>query len=453
MRALLPLLAATCLADLVEAHRNSSKVALKSEEDLQEEVRKLKVENSRLRGLLGNGTQKNSATAATTSQDKKTVPAQRASVSANQTSFKNNTKSAATGSQGKNTGPANHTSATSEKNVQPAVDAVNHALDMAVHKPNKTVNDLEQARARANATHESTRAKLRASIKALDRVEMDIAKLEHKNTSASKNDVAVEAHKFFGGLSDSEKDEALEKEEEKVLNQYKKNSLRNKKIMRQLVAPPAETMKPMIKTFKDMIAKLEKLNKHDGDESRMLFCEEIAKDLKSCEEPFKDHEGITYKEHSASECLGVRGPLDVEVKSDSEEECQTKCNDLGPDCAGYLHMTSGPDAGKCFFKKGGIKDVKTSDKSTCFEKEDPRDPLVKKFVALNLWVLEQASTEIDWICQSGFRSSREENRVDAFRLVVKTYVDGIQCQPGDIPCPGGTITGEKPTCECVKDGK
>merc|ERR1719379_452410 len=185
----------------------------------------------------------------------------------------------------------------------------------------------------------------------------------------------------------------------------------------------------------------------------MVFCEEIAKDLKSCETPFKDAEGVTYKEHSASECLGVRGPMDADLQADSAEECQTKCNDIGPECAGFLHMTSGRDAGMCYFQKGGIKDIETSDKSTCFEKEDPRDPLVKKFVSLNLWVLEQASMEIDWICQSGFRSTREENRVDSFRTVVQTYIDGLQCQPGDIPCPGGTISGEKPMCECKASSK
>merc|ERR1719421_1721052 len=117
-------------------------------------------------------------------------------------------------------------------------------------------------------------------------------------------------------------------------------SARTKKMMRQLVAPPAETMKPMIKVFKEMIVKLEKLNKHDGDENRMAFCDEIGKDLKTCQEPFLDHEGVTYKEHSASDCLGVRGPMDVELKTDSADECQTKCNDLGPDCGGFLHVTS-----------------------------------------------------------------------------------------------------------------
>ena len=53
-------------------------------------------------------------------------------------------------------------------------------------------------------------------------------------------------------------------------------STRMQKIARQLVAPPAETMKPIIQTFKKTIAKLEKLNKHDGDENRMVFCEEIV---------------------------------------------------------------------------------------------------------------------------------------------------------------------------------
>merc|ERR1719428_2056336 len=84
------------------------------------------------------------------------------------------------------------------------------------------------------------------------------------------------------------------------------NSTQEEKIMRQLVAPPDETMKPIKKAFKEMIAKLEKLNNHDGDENRMAFCEQIEKDLKTCVEPFKDTEGITYKTHSASDCRGVR---------------------------------------------------------------------------------------------------------------------------------------------------
>merc|ERR1719316_99262 len=289
-------------------------------------------------------------------------------------------------------------------------------------------------------------------MKALDRDEADVAKIEKESENEKKEPIPV-AHVES---TDSARDAALENKADKMIHLLKdeakgaSTSTRMQKIARQLVAPPAETMKPIIKTFKDMIAKLEKLNKHDGDENRMVFCETIAKDLKSCETPFKDAEGVTYKEHSASECLGVRGPMDAELTTDSTEECQTKCNDLGPECAGFLHMTSGRDAGKCYFKKGGIKDIETSDKSTCFEKEDPRDPLVKKFISLNLWVLEQASNEINWICQAGFRSHREENRVEAFRLVVQTYMDGIQCQPGDIPCPGGTLTGEKPMCECIK---
>jgi len=392
MRAVLSLIAAACLVDSVSASRNSTA----PKEDLEAQVRKLKEENTRLRGLLGNATQKASAPAATVNT---TVVAAVKSAPA----------------------PMNKTAST--KDVK--VEAVNHALDAAVKKPVKDTKNVTAAR-------ETTRNKLRASIKALDRDEADIAKLE--------KDTKVES-------TDTQKDAALDKEAAKVIHLFNdeakaaSNNTRTKKIMRQLVAPPAETMKPMIKVFKEMIVKLEKLNKHDGDENRMQFCEDIAKDLATCEEPFKDSEGVSYKEHSASECLGLRGPLDVTLKSDSADDCQKKCTELGPDCAGFLHMTSGPDAGSCHFKKGGIKDVKTSDKSTCFEKEDSRDPLVKKFIALNLWVLEQSSNEINWICQSGFRSSREEDRVGAFRLVVQTYMDGIQCQPGDIPCPGGTLTG------------
>lgn len=144
--------------------------------------------------------------------------------------------------------------------------------------------------------------------------------------------------------------------------------------------------------------------------------------------------------------------MGVELASDSEDECQAKCNELGPDCAGFLRMTSGLDKGKCLFKKAGIKDGsngKTSDNSTCFEKEDPRDPLVKKYVALNLWVLKQVNIEINWICQAGFPSTREENRVEAFRHVVETYTDRLQCQEGDIPCPGGHPIGQKPMCKCL----
>merc|ERR1719316_686991 len=287
-------------------------------------------------------------------------------------------------------------------------------------------------------------------MKALDRDEADVAKIEKESENEKKEPIPV-AHV---ASTDSARDAALENKADKMIHLLKdeakgaSTSTRMQKLARQLVAPPAETMKPIIQTFKKTIAKLEKLNKHDGDENRMVFCEEIAKDLESCQAPFKDHEGVTYKEHSASKCLGLRGPMDTDLKTDSAEECQTKCNDLGPECAGFLHMTSGADAGMCHFKKGGIKDIETSDMSTCYEKEDPRDPLVKKFISLNVWVLEQASIEIDWICQSGFRSTREENRVDSFRMVVQTYIDGLQCQPGDIPCPGGTISGEKPMCEC-----
>jgi hypothetical protein len=415
------------------APKSASKAALKSEENLQAEVRRLKEENERLRGLLSNATQKSvtATAAAVASQDSATTSAKRKLSPSHQTASKPDVKP---------TAPV-------------AVKAVNRALDAAARKNVEAKTILKNV----SAGHESTRAKLRASIKALDRDEAEIAKLEKSKTPSPATYTKEPLPAARVTSADSAKDAAIDQEAAKVMHLVESeamaasNSTRKQKIMRQLVAPPAETMKPMIKVFKQMIIKLEKLNKHDGDENRMLFCEQIAKDLESCQVPFKDHEGITYKEHSASDCLGVRGPLDVEIISDSANECQTKCNDLGPDCAGFLHMTSGRDAGKCLFKKGGIKDVKSSDTSTCFEKEDPRDPLVKKFVALNLWVLEQASSEIDWICQAGFRSTREESRVEAFRLTVETYMDGIQCQPGDIPCPGGHLKGEKPTCECVKD--
>lgn len=435
------------------SNQSSLKVAKKkkSHEELQSEVHKLQQENKRLRGLLKNTTQKNTTSATVLKS-------------------KNATHVEPAGSPSKHTAvpvaSANKhlDTTTSDKHLdaKPAttasVEAVNHALDAAVRKPAKAKKNATEARV-------ATRNKLRAAIKALDRDEADIARIE-KETEKEEKEASTPAKKENKKVTPAAhvetniaKDAALEKKADKVIHLLKdeekgaSHSARGKKLLRQLVAPPAETMKPMIKTFKDMIAKLEKLNKHDGDENRMAFCENIAKDLVSCEEPFKDHEGITYKEHSASECLGVRGPFDADLKSDSADECQTKCNDLGPECAGFMHATSGPDAGTCYFKKGGIKDVETSDKSTCFEKEDPRDPLVKKFVSLNLWVLEQASNEINWICQSGFRSTREENRVEAFRLVIQTYMDGIQCQPGDIPCPGGTISGEKPMCECTQAGK
>jgi hypothetical protein len=435
-----------------KSNQTAVKVApKKSHEQLQSEVHKLQEENKRLRGLLGNSTQKNTTNVVAASK--------------NATSMDSAARPAAKPSK-----PAAVPVASSSKkdlHVKPAatasVEAVNHALDAAVRKPAKSKKNSTSAQ-------EATRAKLRAAIKALDRDEDEIAKIEKETEkedkpkgSAAASSPQKENKKLTPAahveVNDNAKDAALEKKAEKVIHLLKdeakgvSNSTRGKNLLRQLVAPPAETMKPIIKVFKGMIAKLEKLNKHDGDENRMAFCDNIATDLKSCQEPFKDHEGISYKEHSASECLGVRGPMDADLKTDSADECQTKCNDLGPECAGFLHMTSGRDAGMCYFKKGGIKDIETSDKSTCFEKEDPRDPLVKKFVSLNLWVLDQASMEIDWICQSGFRSTREENRVESFRLVIQTYMDGIQCQPGDIPCPGGTISGEKPMCECTKDGK
>merc|ERR1719316_839707 len=202
--------------------------------------------------------------------------------------------------------------------------------------------------------------KLRASQKVFDRDIAEITKLTDKLVfnydAADIAKLADDENKMpsaaNGDTTDTAEAAALETPTVMAFS----SSTRVKKIMHQLVTPPDETMKSITKVLKEMIVKLKKLNKNDDDENRMMFCKQIAKDLKSCEAPFKDHQGITYKEHSASECIGLRGDMGVELASDSVDECQAKCNELGPDCAGFLRMTSGLDKGKCLFKKAGIKD-------------------------------------------------------------------------------------------------
>eukprot|EP00746_Dinoflagellata_sp_MGD_P163481 gnl/MRDRNA2_/MRDRNA2_91534_c0_seq1.p1 gnl/MRDRNA2_/MRDRNA2_91534_c0~~gnl/MRDRNA2_/MRDRNA2_91534_c0_seq1.p1 ORF type:complete len:514 (-),score=117.95 gnl/MRDRNA2_/MRDRNA2_91534_c0_seq1:26-1567(-) len=451
MRTVILLLSAVCIFDLEFAYCSvlSPKQAnLKSVEDLQAEVNSLKEKSVRLRGLLGKAT----STANTTSKDFTSTAA---------TSTSESKIVVITTSK-------DYTSTVPTSTLE-SRNATRGNL-WAVHAKRKASTQVLKPDDVVNASHSenATSANLSTMLsrKESDDKEAEKDEEEEADEEAGNEAYEEEEHEEDEEGMDEDEDEDEDEDGDHEENLYSpeaavavatvnqalvaSNSTQEETIIRELGAPIDEIMKPIKKAFKEMIAKLEKLNKHDGDENRMAFCEQIAKDLKSCEAPFKVHKDITYKEHSASECFGVRGPLGVEITSDSADECQTKCNDLGPDCAGFIRMTSSLGAGKCVFKKGGIKDVKTSDEVTCFEKEDPRAPVVKRYVALNLWALEQASKEMKWICQKGFRSTREENRVEAFRKAVKTYTDGLQCQPGDIPCPGGRLIGEKPMCKCVR---
>lgn len=151
-----------------------------------------------------------------------------------------------------------------------------------------------------------------------------------------------------------------------------KEYFRRKEVLRCLKGEtPDQAMKPVIASFKKMIAKLEELNKYDGSEDLMAWCQSRESDYEAAEKPFQEP-----------------APDDAPV-------------------------------------------------------------MVKLFIKTNKWALHLAKEEIDWLCSGSARQVMGSGRLQSMKEAYSTYVKSLQCQPGDVLCVGGSLTGQRPLCNCT----
>lgn len=79
---------------------------------------------------------------------------------------------------------------------------------------------------------------------------------------------------------------------------------------------------------------------------------------------------------------------------------------------------------------------------------DDAPRMVKLFVKTNLWALHLAKNEMEWLCSGGPRKVKGSGRLEGMKEVYSTYMKSLECQPGDVLCVGGSLTGQRPLCNC-----
>jgi len=72
---------------------------------------------------------------------------------------------------------------------------------------------------------------------------------------------------------------------------------------------------------------------------------------------------VPYTAHPESQCLGSKGDLQ-RLFAGSEESCKRRCDELA--CNGFIRVTGGTHAGKCFFRGGTISQPIAYPGRTCF---------------------------------------------------------------------------------------
>lgn len=186
----------------------------------------------------------------------------------------------------------------------------------------------------------------------------------------------------------------------------------------------------------------------DGLEVEDELCGEAPARVEQCCDPFKLEE-LPYQSCGEAEdgcgghvSFGSCKGLGLEVTPDSPFfPVMTKLRQMLAATEALLHHGSDQRAAACESFHGAYS---RTDSAEHYERTLTPEA--------DEWALEQADRELQWLCQrkdaGPFNDGEIAEHLAGLRSVYDTYMSRISCQPGDIPCMHGNITGISPNCAC-----